>query len=160
MLFTCWMFKVGCFLFPIAFDIWLKLLSLVPKEDCRINEGDNWARRIYVGKESKSEKGTPCLNWKKVKEAKHLMGKEAVGNHNFCRNPSKAEKMRDYCYVTQNTTEFCRVRTCGKLYFHLQIFHISFKAMLRFMLRLLTQPSRKVKCIFLLSLLSMYKTVL
>ena len=97
----------------------LVLSFIAPKVDCKVDKfNDGWARRRYVGRESTTESGRSCLNWKNVEAAQKYLGKQGVGDHKFCRNSKLANMKREFCYVSHNTTEFCRVRTCGNFVFN------------------------------------------
>ena len=68
-------------------------------------------RRIYVGNVNETEDGDACLKWTDVDEAADFIGVDEVGDHNYCRNPGRS-KSREYCYISQNKTDYCKARTC------------------------------------------------
>ena len=80
------------------------------KSHCKLITEKGRLRRIYVGDVSETEDGDPCYNWLNV--SKNYSEYQGIGDHNFCRNPGKV-KSREFCYKTETTTKYCKVRTCG-----------------------------------------------
>ena len=95
-------------------NILFHILKLVKKSHCKTELSNGQYLRQYIGNENMTKNGTACLNWITVTEAEKLIGVDHVGDHNYCRNPNKTQD-REFCYISQNVTEFCRVRTCGML---------------------------------------------
>ena len=78
---------------------------------CEIVEEDGEYRRFYAGNVNETESGKACMIWMDVLEAEEYLDIDGVGGHNYCRNPRQSQA-REYCYISQNETEFCKVRTC------------------------------------------------
>ena len=55
--------------------------------------------------------GKPCLKWTEID--RNYTGLAGIGDHNYCRNPDKEED-REFCYVSPEEKELCKVRTCGQ----------------------------------------------
>jgi len=102
-------------LFNDSFDDGYYLFDVtVKKSHCKTELSNGQYLRQYIGNENMTENGTACLNWITVTEAEKLIGVDHVGDHNYCRNPNKTQD-REFCYISQNVTEFCRVRTCDSV---------------------------------------------
>ena len=79
------------------------------KSNCEIQDG----QRFYVGnKSAEMRENKRCLSWSKAGVPLY----ESVGEHNYCRNPGKAQ-VQDWCFVKEGIKirkRVCAVVTCGK----------------------------------------------
>ena len=66
----------------------------------------------YIGTVNETKSGRTCQNWKKSVPQKHTY--QVVGDHNYCRNPTKRSEVGVWCYTTTKWIrwEKCRVPLC------------------------------------------------
>lgn len=81
------------------------------KTHCQVTSEEGTLRRIYTGVVNVSGTGKPCLKWTEID--RNYSGLAGIGDHNYCRNPDREED-REFCFVSPEKKEFCKVRTCGQ----------------------------------------------